>query len=239
MGTAPHDASPQFLLKRPARQHEIRWDHPGWFIMRALRLSLADQINGLRLPAGATVLDFGCARRPYRELLPADAKYSGADLPGNPDADIHIQPDGRVPVETGTFDLVLSTQVLEHVADPAAYIRECHRVLRPGGHLLITTHGLWIYHKDPVDYWRWTAEGLQFLVRGQGLEPVHIEGLMGLAAVGVQLFQDSTFHKLPRLVRTLYGFLMQRLIAGLDRLHSPGSRVQNAMVYVLLAKRIA
>ena len=56
-----------------------------------------------------TVLDFGCGERPYRHLFTGSR---GADLPGNPRADIEIRDDGTLPVEDGSFDSVLSTEVL-------------------------------------------------------------------------------------------------------------------------------
>ncbi len=73
---------------------------------------------------------------------------------------------------------MLSTQVLEHVTDPRLYLAECHRVLRPGGPLLLSTHGIMVYHPDPVDYWRWTGAGLQRAVtagrvRGRALRGDH------------------------------------------------------------------
>lgn len=226
----------RFVQRRPPRQHEIRWNHPGWFIMRALRRSLAAAVADAALKEGSTVLDYGCASRPYRDLM-GPARYVGADLPGNPQADIHIRPDGTLPVDDASIDMVLSTQVLEHLPDPAAYLRECRRVLKPGGQLLLTTHGLWIYHKDPVDYWRWTGEGLCYEATRQGFAVERLEGLMGLAGVAVQLFQDATYYRLWRPLRMPYAIVLQRLIALFDRLHNPQSRRLNAMVYLLVARR--
>jgi len=228
----------RYLEQRPARQHDIRWDHPGWFIMRAVQRSLREHVARAALPPGAQVLDFGCATRPYRELF-AEAVYRGADLPGNAQADVTINPDGTLPLAACSTDFVLSTQVLEHIPDPGVYLRESLRVLKPGGALLLSTHGLWIYHRDPVDYWRWTAEGLRFAAEREGFRVESIEGLMGLAAVAVQLFQDATFHRLPRPLRWAYAIFMQRLVALMDAFHTPESRVRNAMVYVMLARRPA
>ncbi len=83
--------------------------------------------------------------------------------------------------------MVLSTQVLEHVDRPGLYLAECHRVLRPGGRMLLSTHGIMVFHPDPVDYWRWTCDGLQRAVRDAGFEIVRFEGIVGLAATGIQL----------------------------------------------------
>lgn len=229
---------PDYLARRPPRHHELRWSHKAWFILRALRGSLGRQLAALGLRDGKA-LDYGCGTGPYRDLLPAGVAYSGADLPGNPAADLRIAPDGAVPAPDGSFDVVLSTQVLEHVAEPDAYLREAFRLLRPGGTLLLSTHGLWVYHRDPVDYWRWTAEGLRLIARRAGFDVVHLEGLMGLAALSVQLFQDATWHRLPGPLRGPYAFVLQRLVALIDGFYSAPGRVDNAMVYVVVARRPA
>ena len=81
-------------------------------------------------------------------------------MPVNKHADLHGSIDA-IPVEDASFDLVLCLQVLEHVPDPAAAIRELRRVVRPGGRVLLTTHGVYPYHPNPEDLWRWTHEGLE------------------------------------------------------------------------------
>ena len=51
-----------------------------------------------------------------------------------------LRADGMaLPFRDRTFDLVLSHAVIEHVADAPRYLRECRRVLRPGGHLYLST----------------------------------------------------------------------------------------------------
>jgi SAM-dependent methyltransferase len=57
-------------------------------------------------------------------------------------------------------DIVVSFQVLEHVRDLDTYFAEARRVLRPGGALVLSTHGVWLYHPHPEDHRRWTREGL-------------------------------------------------------------------------------
>src|SRR5262249_3062892 len=84
--------------------------------------------------------------------------------------DFEYGPDARLPPNAHDYDCVLSTQVLEHVQDPETYLQECCRVLRPGGHLLLTTHGIYEDHGCPYDYWRWTADGLKCILQGAGLE---------------------------------------------------------------------
>jgi SAM-dependent methyltransferase len=80
--------------------------------------------------------------------------------------------EGNTGESEASYDAVLSTQVLEHVAEPGAYLRECRRLLKPGGQLLVTTHGMFEEHGCPFDFTRWTVVGLEKLVRESGLEVV-------------------------------------------------------------------
>jgi SAM-dependent methyltransferase len=115
-----------------------------------------------------SILDVGCGARPYERLfVAAGGAYVGCDLASNPVADIHGTADA-LPVDEASFDVVLSTQVLEHVPDPAAAVAELRRVLRPGGRAFATTHGVAVFHPNPDDLWRWTHSGLERLFRDNG-----------------------------------------------------------------------
>jgi len=63
---------------------------------------------------------------------------------------------------------VLCLQVLEHVPAPDAAVRELRRVVRPGGRVLASTHGVYPFHPNPEDLWRWTHTGLERLFRDNG-----------------------------------------------------------------------
>jgi SAM-dependent methyltransferase len=117
--------------------------------------------------AGARILDVGCGDRPYEPLFADAAEVVGFDRPGNRFADVHGSIEA-IPVEEATFDVVLCLQVLEHVPDPAAAVRELRRVVRPGGRVLATTHGVYPFHPNPDDLWRWTSTGLERLFAENG-----------------------------------------------------------------------
>jgi SAM-dependent methyltransferase len=236
---------PEAATDQPPRFHDVRRStvrhSPPWhrlaYIIRELPAGLERLATGLPFPPEMRVLDYGCADIPYRRLFPADATYLAADLPGNPQATVEIAPDGTVPVDDESVDVVLSTQVLEHVIDPGLYLSECRRVLRPGGKLLLSTHGVMVYHPDPEDYWRWTCAGLHWEVRQAGLEVERFEGIMGLGASGLQLFQDALYWRLPRLARDAFALVIQSTIALVDRLESAETRRVNALVFALVATR--
>ena len=198
---------------------------------------VVDMVNQSGLGAGADVLDYGCADRPYRSLLPLGIRYVGADLPGNPVADIEIGEDGHVELPEASFDLVLSTQVLEHVENPDTYLSECARLLRAGGWLLVSTHGIMYYHQDPEDYWRWTRAGLEKLITNHGLEVVTNRGVLGLAAAALQILQDGTYWYLPRPARLPLVIVMQTLMVLADRLYPRANRADNSLVVAVLARK--
>jgi SAM-dependent methyltransferase len=218
-------------LRTPNPRHRLA------YIIEALPAGIEELVRDLHVADHAVVLDYGCADQPYRRLLPASVEYVGTDLPGNPLATREIAPDGTVPVDGESADLVLSTQVLEHVRDPGLYLRECYRVLKPGGELLLSTHGMMVYHPDPVDYWRWTGAGLRRAVEDAGFEVVRLEGIMGLAATGLQFVQDAIWWRLPRRVRAVFAFVMQKLVTLADRLDTPEGRRNNALVFALIARK--
>ncbi len=141
---------------------------PTWVVRRALSAWL--QVQAAELEAGPKVriLDVGCGVKPYYPYFAGVAtEYVGVDVVENPAAEL-LGPVEALPVDDASFDVVLCTQVLEHCDDPAQAVRELRRVTRAGGRVLASTHGVQVYHPSPVDYWRWTHEGLRRLFEQSG-----------------------------------------------------------------------
>jgi SAM-dependent methyltransferase len=134
-----------------------------WVVRHALAAWLRAQADELRSGPPVRILDVGCGVKPYYPLF-ADvaSEYVGVDVVENPAAEL-LGPVEALPAEDASFDVVLCTQVLEHADDPQQAVRELRRVTRPGGRALVSTHGVQVYHPSPVDYWRWTHEGLRRL----------------------------------------------------------------------------
>ena len=148
-------------------------------------------------PAGASVFDYGCGGAPYEQLFSHCARYVRADLVAGPRVEVRLRADGLTDEPEARHDAVLSAQVLEHVPDPLAYLRECRRILKPGGEVLLTTHGLFEEHGCPHDYQRWTVAGLERDVRAAGLEVLASHKLTTQVRGAIQLghYLIETLHQ--------------------------------------------
>lgn len=157
-----------------------------------LYLHLADLRQAMAMVAATNprrILDFGCGGSPYRNLF-SGAQYYRADLPDTTGTDYVIQPDSTINAAEGQFDLVLSTQVLEHIATPGNYLRECFRLLAPGGQLFLTTHGFYEEHACPNDFHRWTADGLRHDVEAIGFQSQAVHKLTTNGRAMLQLMEQ-------------------------------------------------
>jgi SAM-dependent methyltransferase len=208
---------------------------------RAIGSLLAD--GRLQLQ-GARVVDFGCGGRPYEPWFrQAGAAYYGADI--TPGAEIAVRADGMLDSADAQFDVVASFQVLEHVWDVGAYLSEARRVLKPGGWLLLSTHGAWLYHPHPHDYRRWTAEGLRREVEAAGFRLVRmcpVVGPLAWTTVFRSLGAAEVLRHIPVVRHTLLPMLTTvfSLRAWLeDRITPERHKAQNACVYLGLFSRHA
>jgi SAM-dependent methyltransferase len=155
--------------------------------------------------AGERVLDLGCGAGRFVAALAA----AGADAVGvevaeaaleraravAPGTDLRLlEPDGSIPLEHGSVDLVWCSEVLEHVADVGYLLAEVRRILRPGGRLLATVpyHGRlqaaaialtrFDAHFDPLgQHLRFfTRRSLAATLAHAGLEPRRVAGWGGV-----------------------------------------------------------
>lgn len=108
---------------------------------------------------GNVVYDIGCGDQPLADVVRLlQCVYVGVDVA---DGFYAQKPDivgsaTHVPVPNDTADIVLSSQVLEHLERPIDALQEAHRILKPGGLLLCSFPFLYPIHAAPFDYGRYT-----------------------------------------------------------------------------------
>lgn len=165
-------------------------DNHHYIVLRILNQWVKDV--GARYARGV-LLDYGCGGQPYKAyLLQFLENYIGADVAAaqGTSLDIQFYPDQSLPLTGQSVDTILSTQTLEHVRAPAQYLQECARLLRPGGHLLISVPMQWRLHEVPHDFWRFTKYGLQELMDQHGFEIVEICTCGGAWALAGQIINS-------------------------------------------------
>lgn len=191
------------------------------------------------------LLDVGCGQKPYEPLFaPYVASYTGVDPVDNPRAELKGSVED-LPVEDGSFDVVLCSQVLEHCDDPSQAISELHRATAPGGRLLLSTHGVQVYHPSPADYWRWTHAGLDKIVRENGewasVRVSPASGTTACVAMLVNMYIDLAARRLH------LGVVAKPVIAALNtlaeavdghssKLRTPGPGTLHANFHVVAEK---
>lgn len=106
-------------------------------------------------------LDVGAQAGPYAAYFPNRVALDIRRGPG-----VQLIGDAQaLGIRSAAFDVVLCTEVLEHLPEPQKAIDEFERVLKPGGTLVLTTRFVFPIHDAPHDYFRYTKYGLQYLLR--------------------------------------------------------------------------
>jgi SAM-dependent methyltransferase len=165
-------------------------------IRRAVRLTadwvdlqyshLLAQIAAAAPRAKGRLLDVGCGDKPYEATFrPYVTEYVGIEhesvfattnaSAGERRPDLYY--DGkRLPFDDGSFDTVLSIQVIEHTPHPQTVVSEMARVLKPDGILILSAPFSGRLHEEPNDFFRYTPHGLRAMCGEAGLEVVEVRG---------------------------------------------------------------
>jgi SAM-dependent methyltransferase len=138
--------------------------------------------------SGQKVLEIGPDADPstYRRLVPlSDIDWTTADLESTVDqgGSRPYAADGSgvdrlmsdlysLPFPDGTFDVVVSGQVIEHVPKVWTWFVELARVCKPDGYVITVNPVSWPYHEAPVDCWRVFPDGMRALCDEAGLEVI-------------------------------------------------------------------
>jgi SAM-dependent methyltransferase len=177
------------------------------------------------LQAGSKVADVGAGDAPYRELF-SHTRYTTIDWEGSEHADAAgsdiIATADAIPVDDSSFDAVLLTQVLEHVPDPGAVLKELHRILVPGGRLFLSAPLAWELHEIPYDFYRYTRFGLEHLAAAAGFAEIEVEP------------RNDCFTTVAQLLLNLRA-AMGRAPDGLDARREEASRVLEELAGELAA----
>jgi SAM-dependent methyltransferase len=148
-------------------RHTRRHPRPTQFDYLHVRYLLDDLAAALRRVGGSaeTVLDVFCGTRPYDDLMPRSALVTGFDIPGNPYGVADVVSAEFLPFADESFDLVLCIEGLHYAPDPRTAAAELRRILRPGGHVVVSVPLVWEYDRTVLEH-RFTGPSLAQLFDG-------------------------------------------------------------------------
>ena len=151
------------------------------------------------------LLDVGCGwgavtekLRPWGDVVGVEPSAAGREEARHRGVDAVEGQADSLPAESESQDIVLVTDVLEHVPDDAAAARELARVLRPGGTALVTVPAyprLFGSHDRALSHHRrYTRDSIAAVLEGAGLEPrrvTHFNTLLFPLAMPIRLLRRN------------------------------------------------
>lgn len=173
-------------------------------------LSLSSRIQGdvvarfyqehLKHYAKGHLIDLGCGKAPlYMEYAKYVTEVTCADwaqsFHKNPYTDIDCNLNESLPFKSDTFDTIILSDVLEHIAEPKLLCCEMARILKTGGHLLMNVPFYYRLHEVPHDYFRYTEYAMKYLCNAAGLRVVVLEALGGVPQVLGDILMKTIAYK--------------------------------------------
>ncbi len=100
----------------------------------------------------------------YLEHFPnAYAVTKRKDVPADLYVDVHYRELSQIPSES--YRVILCTGLLEHIPDPDRLINEFHRILEPGGRIIISASAVFSFHECPDNFFHFTPYGIRLLFK--------------------------------------------------------------------------
>jgi len=204
--------------------------------------------------ATGSLVDLGCGVKPYRAMFEQVVEhYYGVDseITSKKNYGEMTQPDlfadvANTGLETESFDVVLSTQVLEHIPNPKKLITESKRLLKKDGICIMTIPFVWQLHSEPFDFHRFTKYGIKELFENNSFDILELFPLEGAYATLKQTkiislyLHFETNNKVIELYRRIRNLLciplLNYLALKFDRVFYNDKLCLN---YLVIAKKVA
>ena len=151
------------------------------------------------------ILDAGAGECRFKDLL-KDAQYVAVDTTWGDQSWNYSKIDvagsvDKLPFASNVFDIVICTQVLEHVKVPQLVIDEIFRTLKFGGIVCLSAPQGWGVHQAPHDYFRFTNYALSYLLENAGFQEISIRqscGFFGYLANRLTVLPKTLFWQIEK-----------------------------------------
>ncbi|MBD3727211.1 MAG: methyltransferase domain-containing protein [Moraxella osloensis] len=192
--------------------------------------------------------DLGCGETPYKDFFLNYAdQYVGVDWAGSfhdTKADVAADLNKPVPIDSEVADTIVSLSVMEHLCEPQNMLNEAHRILKPGGNIVLQVPWQWWIHEAPYDFYRYSPYGLKYMFEKAGFTDVVVDPQSGFFTTWVMKFNyfSRRFVRGPKPLKALalivlvpFWTLGQLLAPWLDKLDRNWS-LESAGYYVTARK---
>jgi SAM-dependent methyltransferase len=186
-----------------------------------------------------------------RDVAPANAQYTGLDFVEGKGVDVVLTDPYHLPLETESVDVVVSSSCFEHSEMFWLVFLEVLRILKPGGLFYLNAPSNGVFHRYPVDCWRFYPDSGGALVtwaKREGMNPALLESYVS-AQYGdtwndfVAVFVKDAAHASDHPLRVLSAFteFENAKVLGHDQLLNPMTKpedIRRSMVLTDLARQL-
>jgi SAM-dependent methyltransferase len=164
-----------------------------------------------RYATNKRTLDIGSGGSSYERFFPNRLTVD-IDSERKPEivADAH-----SMPFSDEEFEVVLCTEVLEHVLDPFKVEKEIRRVTKQGGILILSTRFVFPLHDTPHDYWRFTKYGLKEIFKEWEIVELvgetHNFSTIGALLQRISFQSELRLNKISKLTILILGWIFDHL----------------------------
>jgi SAM-dependent methyltransferase len=179
------------------------------------------------------VLDFWCWDQPYRSFF-HNHDYVGCDIGSSPELNDKysiIEEGQNLPYQDNFFDVILFTEVMEHLKFPELYATELVRILKKGGIIIMTVPQIWDYHPYPQHFFLYTPDGVNLYFK-EKVSQIELYGDTTPFQTWMMIAMMYSDWKIP-IIKGIYIFIINLFV-----LPFPGYREYNHVSSHIFAKMI-
>jgi len=159
------------------------------------------------LPRDFVLLDIGAGQSDFGELT-QNFKTCAVDFYPYPGIHVVCNLEEKLPFQDESADIILLTNVLEHMREPNQLLKECYRILKPGGILLGTVPFLIQVHQRPYDFYRYTDLNLKYLFEKHSFQEIFI---LPVSSIFVSMKNLTTSFFMRRIKEARFNLLLRIL----------------------------
>jgi|WetSurMetagenome_2_1015567.scaffolds.fasta_scaffold119153_2 SAM-dependent methyltransferase len=147
--------------------YEISINHPQYLGYKFYHNDLFECIKKF---ANGKLLDIGCGNKPYAKLInDLVEEYIGCDVVQSSEKTVDIICEATdIQLQSESFNTIISTQTIEHVAEHQQLVNEAYRLLKYDGFFIVSGPMYWPLHEEPYDFFRFTKHGFKYILNKAG-----------------------------------------------------------------------